>query len=301
VLQAAGIAVKLEHDGVGANFQDHPYGGVGYNISNLSTPSPNSLTTDPAFNASAWEEYRVNKTGPLTFARGNSLAMIPLPVVDPKNYRNLAKQVRNLKNDAYLPPIYKNNKKLLKGVKAQRKVLADLFQDDEAAIVEMPITASGSFVLVGLEKPVSRGTIMINPANPQGPPQVFYNALSNPIDKSVLASCVRYARKVWAGPEMAKYFPVEITPGPQYNTDDEIINKEVELGMIWPTLSHPSCSCAMMPESMGGCVSDKLLFYGIQQLSIVDASIIPLIPSQHIQSTMYAIGEKAASIIKSRA
>ena len=123
---------------------------MAYNISNLQTPNPNSLTMDPAFNASAWEEYRVNKTGPLTFARGNSLAMVPLPVVDPKNYRDLARQVRNQKNDAYLPTIYQNSKKLLKGVTAQRKVLAKLFQNDEAAIVEMPITASGTFILLGL-------------------------------------------------------------------------------------------------------------------------------------------------------
>jgi choline dehydrogenase-like flavoprotein len=78
------------------------------------------------------------------------------------------------------------------------------------------------------------------------------------------------------------------------------MTKLVELGSIVPTLSHPSCSCAMMPEDMGGCVSNQLLFHGISRLSIVDASIIPLIPSQHIQSTMYAIGEKAADIIKCR-
>lgn len=52
---------------------------------------------------------------------------------------------------------------------------------------------------------------------------------------------------------------------------------------------------------MGGCVSSDLLFYGIKQLSIVDASILPLVPSQHIQSTMYGVGEKAADIIKKRA
>lgn len=51
---------------------------------------------------------------------------------------------------------------------------------------------------------------------------------------------------------------------------------------------------------MGGCVSDELLFYGVNQLSIVDASILPLIPSQHIQATMYAVGEKAGHIIKNR-
>jgi choline dehydrogenase-like flavoprotein len=56
----------------------------------------------------------------------------------------------------------------------------------------------------------------------------------------------------------------------------------------------------MMPEELGGCVSNELLFYGVEKLSIVDASIIPLVPSQHIQSAMYAIGEKAADIIINR-
>ncbi|KAG9191115.1 hypothetical protein G6011_09203 [Alternaria panax] len=286
VLEAAGISVKLEHDGVGANFQDHPYTGVGFNVSNGSSPNYMSLTTDPAYNASAWEQYRANKTGPLTQARGNSLAMMPLPVIDPENYRSIANR---------------NNKKLLKGVEAQRKALVDIFENKKAAVVEYGIAASGGYILVGLEKPVSRGTIMINPTDPQGAPKISYNALSNPVDKNVLASCVRYIRKVWAGPEPAKYTPVETTPGAQYKTDDEIINKSVELGSVVPTLSHPSCSCAMLSEDMGGCVSEKLLFYGVKRLSIVDASIIPLIPSQHIQATMYAIGENAADIIKKRA
>ena len=56
----------------------------------------------------------------------------------------------------------------------------------------------------------------------------------------------------------------------------------------------------MMPEDIGGCVSETLLFYGVKRLSIIDASIIPIVPTQHIQSTMYAIGEKAADIIKKR-
>lgn len=299
VLEAAGINVKLEHDGVGANFQDHPYTNVQFKLSNMSIPNPTSFS-DPAFNASAWAQYRANKTGPLTQARGNSLAMIQLTEVAPNDYKKLAKQVREQQNDAYLPPIYKNNKKLLKGVKAQRKVLADIYEDDEAAIVEYPIPGAGSFVLVAHEKPLSRGTIGLNPKNPQGPPRIFYNAMSNPVDKSVIAACVRYIRTVWARPELAKFSPVETSPGADFKTDDEIINKMVQLGSIWPTLSHPSGSCAMMPEDMGGCVSDKLQFYGVKQLSIVDASILPLIPSQHIQSTMYAVGEKAADIIRKR-
>ena len=56
----------------------------------------------------------------------------------------------------------------------------------------------------------------------------------------------------------------------------------------------------MMPEALGACVSDELLFYGVETLSVVDAWIIPLVHSQHIQSTMYAVGAKAGYIISNR-
>ncbi|KAF1971169.1 alcohol oxidase [Bimuria novae-zelandiae CBS 107.79] len=301
VLQAAGIKVKLAHDGVGANFQDHPYTLVTFNTSFASNPNPQSLATDPAFNASAWAQYEANKTGPLTQGRGNSLAMISLPQVAPKTYGTIAKQIQDQKNDSYLPAIYTGSKKLIAGVAAQRKVLAQLFQNKNAAVVEYPVGPGGAGVLVGLEKPLGRGSITINPADPRGPPKILYNALSNPVDKAVLASCVRYLRTVWQRPEVAKFKLVETSPGAQYTTDEAIIDKMNAAGTISPTLSHPSGSCAMMPEKYGGCVSDKLLFYGVEKLSIVDASILPLVPSQHIQSTMYAVGEKAADLIKARA
>lgn len=300
VLEAAGIKVKLAHDGVGSNFQDHPYTSMGFNISNMSTPNPTSLATDSAFNASAWAEYNSNKTGPLTQARGNALAFIPLPEVAPASYANISAEVTAQANDAYLPAIYTKNKKLLAGVAAQRKVLAGLYSSAKAGIVEYGIPAAGSGLLVALQKPLSRGTITINPTNPQGVPLIRYNAMTNPLDKSMLAACVRYIRQVWARPEIAKFNPIETSPGSQYQTDAEIIDRAIELGAIWPTLSHPSGSCPMMPEALGGCVSDELLFYGVEKLSIVDASIIPLVPSQHIQSTMYVIGEKAGHIISNR-
>lgn len=300
VLEAAGIKVKLAHDGVGSNFQDHPHMSMGFNISNMSTPNPTSLSTDPAFNASAWAEYNGNRTGPLTQARGNALAFIPLPEVAPASYANISSQVSAQANDAYLPAIYKGSKKLLAGVAAQRKVLASLYSNTKAGIAEYGIPAAGNGLLVALQKPLSRGTITINPTNPQGIPLIRYNAMTNPLDKSMLAACVRYIRQVWARPEIAKFSPVETSPGVQYQTDADIVERVIELGALGPSLSHPSGSCPMMPEALGGCVSDELLFYGVEKLSIVDASIIPLVPSQHIQSTMYAIGEKAGHIISNR-
>jgi choline dehydrogenase-like flavoprotein len=47
-------------------------------------------------------------------------------------------------------------------------------------------------------------------------------------------------------------------------------------------------------------VSSDLTVYGVNGLSIIDGSIVPLVPATHLQATMYAVAEKAADIIKSR-
>jgi choline dehydrogenase-like flavoprotein len=83
-------------------------------------------------------------------------------------------------------------------------------------------------------------------------------------------------------------------------TDDEIINDLVRQQSLEASFAHMSGSCSMMPENLGGCVGSDLAVYGVKSLSIVDASIIPLIPATHMQATMYAVAEKAADLIKAR-
>lgn len=48
----------------------------------------------------------------------------------------------------------------------------------------------------------------------------------------------------------------------------------------------------MMPKEHGGVVDPQLKVYGIKGLSVVDASIMPIIPAAHTQSTVYAVAEK---------
>jgi len=56
-------------------------------------------------------------------------------------------------------------------------------------------------------------------------------------------------------------------------------------------------TCAMMPKELGGVVNERLMVYGTNNLRVVDASVIPLVPRGNIQSTVYAIAERAADII----
>lgn len=82
--------------------------------------------------------------------------------------------------------------------------------------------------------------------------------------------------------------PLQLTPPPDAN-DTSILQ------MIRSSLSsesHHSGTCSMLPLNLGGVVSPELLVYGTQNLRVVDASIMPMVPACHLQSVMYAIGEK---------
>lgn len=202
---------------------------------------------------------------------------------------------------ANLPDVYTSNEKLLQGYAAQKKPLTGLLQCKEAAAVEVPIPADGTLGIVTVEKPLSRGTVHINAKDPAGPPDILFNAFVEPIDRVILGIGVRYLRKVMARPELESLSIVETSPGASATSDDELLSAFMASGTVSPTFAHPSCTCPTMPEEKGGCVSDTLLVYDTKHLSIIDASIFPLIPSQHLQSTAYMVGEKAADLIKQRA
>ena len=53
----------------------------------------------------------------------------------------------------------------------------------------------------------------------------------------------------------------------------------------------------MMTRSLGGVVDAELLVYSTSNVRVVDASVMPLQSSAHLQATVYAIAEKAAHMI----
>lgn len=99
---------------------------------------------------------------------------------------------------------------------------------------------------------------------------------------------------------MSALKPYEVAPGAERQSIEEIITALLPSNSITPSFAHPSCSCPMMPKEKGGCVSPDLLVYGTQKLSIVDGSIMPIIPAAHLQASLYGVAEKAADIIKAR-
>jgi choline dehydrogenase-like flavoprotein len=63
---------------------------------------------------------------------------------------------------------------------------------------------------------------------------------------------------------------------------------------------HYIGTAAMMPYELGGVVDTNLTVYGTTNVRVVDASVVPFQVCGHLTSTLYAIAEKAADVIKAR-
>jgi choline dehydrogenase-like flavoprotein len=297
VLQAAGIQVRRSLNGVGANMQDHPNANMMFDLKNLA-PVNIFSGQDPTYNATAWTDYNTNRTGPLTQAHGSSLAFLSLSSITDKASQ-IVQTIKAQNILSFLPVIYSKDQNLQRGMLKQRDIIANMHASPQAAAGEIPMTPFG-LAISALQRPLSRGSINIDPKNKYGNPIVQFNTFSNPVDRQILVEMVRWTRKHWTRKELAKYSPIEISPGTQFQTDDDIISALIQQNGLGASFAHMSGTVSMMPEQLGGCVGTDLKVYGIGQLSVVDASIVPLIPATHLQSTMYAVAEKAADIIKAR-
>lgn len=203
------------------------------------------------------------------------------------NYTGIAKDAKLQEPAAYLP---KNTKELTAGFALQKDVLTEAMLSTDSAVLEYPF-AGGPRANILLLKPLSRGTVNLNTTNPGAEPIVDYRALSNPLDQRIFFDMFRYIRSFHKTPTMAQLSPVELDPGTNITTDEQILAAMKSWAMA-PSNAHAVGTAAMMPRDKGGVVGPDLLVYGTSGLSIVDASIMPLIPGTHTHETVYAVAEK---------
>ena len=147
-------------------------------------------------------------------------------------------------------------------------------------------------------RPLSRGTVNINPADLSSGPLVDWRTFSNPLDVKALARMVPFARRFNTLSSFSGLDPVELTPGLNV-TSDAAIERYLRTTTA-PTFAHPAGTASMLPKEHGGVVDTNLKVYGVGKLSVVDASVMPYLPATHLCTTVYAIAEKAADAIKAR-
>jgi len=149
-----------------------------------------------------------------------------------------------------------------------------------------------------LTHPLSRGSVHIASADPLKPPVIDPNYLSNEADLDLLVGVVEFALKLYTtAPFAAHVKDIRLPPKDAVEAGGEGLKTYVRSNCR--PIYHPVGTAAMLPRDDGGVVDASLKVYGTNNLRVVDLSILPLEPSCHTQSLAYAIGEKAADIIKS--
>ena len=267
LLQQHGIVPVVDLNGVGANLQDHLQIRAVFKVQ--GTRTLNTLAASAWGKAMIGLEYALKRTGPM------SMAPSQLGVFTRSStqyaHPNIQYHVQPLSLDAFGEPLHR-------------------FDAFTASVCNL--------------NPGSRGSVRIRSPRFQDAPAISPNYLSTDEDRKVAADSLRLTRRIVEQPALAPYRPEEFKPGPQFQTDEELARLA---GDIATTIFHPAGTTRMGRVDDEQAVVDTRLRvrdgHGghILGLRVIDAGVMPTIPSGNINSPTLMIAEKAARWIQQEA
>ncbi|MEM9099889.1 MAG: GMC family oxidoreductase N-terminal domain-containing protein [Pseudomonadota bacterium] len=154
----------------------------------------------------------------------------------------------------------------------------------------------GMTVAAWQQRPDSCGTVKARSSDPFEKPVIDANYLGEESDRRVLLAGLKMARQLLRTKPMEPYFAGEIYPGDGVVTDDELLDTARQRGT---TVFHMMGTCRMGPEGDPTSVVDhELRVRGVAGLRVVDASIMPTMPSANTNAATLMIAEKASAMIR---
>ncbi|WP_127357176.1 choline dehydrogenase [Actinacidiphila soli] len=157
-----------------------------------------------------------------------------------------------------------------------------------------PAGGHGYQVHVGPMYSDAIGSVKIKSKDPREHPALRFNYLSTEQDRREWVEAIRVARKLLNQPAMEQYNAGEVSPGPEVETDEQILEWVAKEG---ETALHPSCTCKMGTDEMAVVDPDSMKVHGVEGLRVVDASVMPYVTNGNIYAPVMMIAEKAADLI----
>ena len=157
-----------------------------------------------------------------------------------------------------------------------------------------PGTGHGYQVHVGPMYSDAQGSVKIQSTDPRVYPKLRFNYLSTEQDRREWGEAVRCARNILNQPAFGEFNAGELSPGPQVESDEEVLNWVAKDG---ETALHPSCTCKMGTDDMSVVDPESMKVHGVESLLVVDASVMPYITNGNIYAPVMMLAEKAADLI----
>ena len=257
-LKKHGIDIKKDLKGVGKNLQDHLMFRPVYKVKNLK--SLNKKINSLFGNFLIGLEYIFNQSGPMTMGASQVCGFAKSD--SSRATPNLQFHVQPISTDI---------------------LGATKLHDFE-----------GITPTVANVRPTSRGEINVVSKNINDNPKIKMNYLSTDDDRYVAAQGLKLVRKIMLETKtFKKYEPEEYRPGLHIQDDEELVKAGSDFTQ---TIFHPVGTCKMGSDE-NAVVDDRLKVHGIENLRVVDASIMPNITSGNTNAPTIMIAEKASDMI----
>ena len=143
-------------------------------------------------------------------------------------------------------------------------------------------------------RPLSRGSVRIQSGDPFQQPRIAPNYLSVQKDRDVMVDAIKILRQIHSQNAFRDLWESEIVPGTTVQTDDQILESIQRGG---GTVFHPVGTCRMGSDEQS-VVDPQLRVRGVDNLRVMDASIMPTITSANTNAPTLMIGAKGAAMMK---
>ncbi|XP_065351057.1 glucose dehydrogenase [FAD, quinone]-like [Cloeon dipterum] len=169
--------------------------------------------------------------------------------------------------------------------------------------VYKPIERKDGFTIFPLiMRPKSQGRVMLRSRDPMKLPLIQHNYLMDDSDIEILLEGVKTAIKVAESEPFKQYntrlhnIPIPACKRFAFNSDDYW---RCTIRQLTMTFYHQCGTAKMGPATDPDAVVDpELRVYGVKGLRVVDASIMPFVPTAHTNGPVYMIAEKASDMIR---
>jgi choline dehydrogenase len=152
----------------------------------------------------------------------------------------------------------------------------------------------GITIGVNLMTPHSRGRILLRDADPRSRPRIDYRLYDDSRDLERMREGLKIANGIFAAPSLAKHVKGTAYPPDPAQSDTDW---DAQLRACSNTGLHPVGTCRMGGDE-DSVVDPQLRLRGVERVRIVDASIIPVLPSANTNAPAIMIGEKGADYVR---
>ena len=284
ILEKYEIEIHAAVPGVGKGLQDHVRPGISFEVID-DIPSFGSIPVEEARKL-----YENDRSGPWAEAGAFSFSYTPLlPFLDSHEKQELKALLdEHLKIDELSSESERKRYAFIRRtIESPTEATAVNFLSRKPAIG----APEGNYLTLNamLSHPLSTGSSHISSNDPEAKPEIKFEYYSHPVDLEVHARQVQVLKKIAQTEPLASCIKSSGQQIPLVND----VESAKELCRAYSTTNyHPCGTCAL-----GEVVDGRLRVKGMQNLRVVDASVIPIIPRGNIITTVYAVAERAADII----